>query len=40
MKTNKNEKDSPDPYEEMVRLEQLVPYKALIKPNNFLRKNN
>ena len=28
-----------DPYEDMIRLEQLDPYEALIKSNNSLRKN-
>ncbi len=36
-KTNKNQKSSPDPYEDMIRLEQLDPYEGLIK--SYLRKN-
>ncbi len=39
-KTKKNQKGSPEPYEDTIRLEKLDPYEALIKSNNFLRKNN
>ena len=39
-KTNKNKKSIPDPYEDMIRFEQLDPYEALIKSNNLLRKKN
>ena len=39
-KTKKNHKIRPDPYEDIIRLEQLDPYEALIKSNNFLKKNN
>ena len=38
-KTKKNHQSSPDPYEDMIRLEQLDPYEALIKSNKFLKKN-
>ena len=38
-KTKKNHQSSPDPYEDMIRLEQLDPYEALIKSNNFIKKN-
>ena len=37
-KTKKNHESSPDPYEDMIRLEQLDPYEALIKSKNFLKK--
>tara|TARA_B100000700_G_C14290607_1_gene510272 strand:- start:172 stop:309 length:138 start_codon:yes stop_codon:yes gene_type:complete len=36
----RNKKGIPDPYEDIVRLEQLDPYEALIKSKSFLRKNN
>ncbi len=39
-KPKKNHTNNLDPYEDMIRLEQLDPYEALIKSNNFLRKNN
>ena len=39
-KTKKNQQSSPDPYEDMIRLDQLDPYEALIKSNNFLKKNH
>ena len=40
-KTKKNHSIRPDPYEDMIRLEQLDPYEALIKSNNnSLKKNN
>ncbi len=39
-KIKNNKKSSPDPYEDMIRLEKLDPYEALIKPNNFLKENN
>ena len=39
-KTKKNHQSSPDIYEDMIKLEQLDPYEALIKSNNFLKKNN
>ena len=39
-KTNMNQQSSPDPYEDLIRLEQLDPYEALIKLNNSPRKNN
>ena len=42
MKKNKKyHNTSPDPYEDMIRLEELDPYEALIKSNNNpLKKNN
>ena len=33
-KTEKKQKNNPDPYEDMIRLEQLDPYEALIKFKN------
>ena len=39
-KTKKNHKFSPEPYEDKIRLDKLDPYEALIKSNNFLKKNN
>ena len=39
-KNDKNEKISPDPYEDLIRLEQLDPYESLIKSNNNRKKNN
>tara|TARA_B100001250_G_scaffold395830_1_gene401175 strand:- start:708 stop:839 length:132 start_codon:yes stop_codon:yes gene_type:complete len=36
-KTKRNLKTSPDPYEDTIRLEQLDPYEALIKANDFLK---
>ena len=39
-KTKKNYKSSPEPYEDMLRLEKLDPYESLIKPNSFLEENN
>ena len=38
-KTKKNLQDSPDPYEDMIRLNKLDPYEGLIKSNNFLKEN-
>ena len=38
-KTKKSHLSSPDPYEDMIRLDQLDPYEALIKSSNFLKKN-
>ncbi len=38
--TKKNQKISPDPYEDMVRLDKLDPYESLIKFNACLEKNN
>ena len=38
--TEKNHKSSPDPYEDLIRLEKLDPYEAQIKSNAFLKKNN
>ena len=37
---NRNHKSNPEPYEDLIRLEQLDPYEALIKLNNFLKQNN
>ena len=39
-KTKKNYKINPDPYEDMIRSEQLDPYEALIKLNYCLKKSN
>ena len=39
-KTKKQDKNSPDPYEDMIRLEQLDPYEALIKSRKFLKENH
>tara|TARA_B100000945_G_scaffold209725_1_gene168813 strand:- start:18 stop:152 length:135 start_codon:yes stop_codon:yes gene_type:complete len=39
-KIKKNDKSTPDPYEDMIRLEELDPYEAQIKSNIFFRKNN
>ena len=38
--TKRNNKGNPDPYEDVVRLEQLDPYESLIKKKLFLKKNN
>ena len=39
-KTKKNYKTNPDPYEDMIRSEQLDPYEAQIKLNYCLKKSN
>ena len=39
-KTKKKFESKPDPYEDMIRSEQLDPYEALIKSNIFLKENN
>tara|TARA_B100000214_G_scaffold250014_1_gene183709 strand:- start:95 stop:232 length:138 start_codon:yes stop_codon:yes gene_type:complete len=39
-KTEKKQKNNPDPYEDMIRLEQLDPYEALIKFKNFFKNSN
>ena len=39
-KTKKNYKSNPDPYEDMIRSEQLDPYESLINSNHLLKKNN
>ena len=39
-KTKKNHQSSPDPYEDMIRLNKLDPYEGLIKFNYFLKENN
>ena len=39
-KNKKNFQNSPDPYEDMIRLNKLDPYERLIKSNNFLKENN
>ena len=36
----KPKKNHPDPYEDMIRVEKLDPYEALIKSNNLQKKNN
>ena len=40
IKIKKNHKSHPDPYEDLIRAENLDPYEALIKSNDFLKKNN
>ncbi len=37
-KTKKNYQTNPDPYEDIIRLEKLHPYEALIKLNNYIKK--
>ena len=37
-KTKKNYQTNPDPYEDIIRLEKLDPYEALIKLNNYIKK--
>ena len=39
-KTKKNHQMSPDPYEDLIRLEQLDAYEALIKSNTYSKKNH
>ena len=39
-KTRKNLKSAPDPYEDVIKSEQLDPYEGLIKSNNLLKENN
>ena len=39
-KTKKNHTSSPDPYEDMIRLEELDPYESQIKSNAFSKKNS
>ncbi len=39
-KTKKNIQGSPDPYEDMIRLNKLGPYEGLIESNNFQKENN
>ena len=39
-KTKRIDKITPEPYEDMIRLNELDPYEAQIKSNIFLRKNN
>tara|TARA_Y100001968_G_C19003296_1_gene546927 strand:- start:180 stop:317 length:138 start_codon:yes stop_codon:yes gene_type:complete len=39
-KTKKKQKSKPDPYEDIIRLEQLDPYEALIKLNNSFKNSN
>ena len=39
-KTKKYHEKSPEPYEDMIRLESLDPYESLIKSKNFLKKDN
>ena len=39
-KIKKNHKINPDPYEDLIRLERLDAYEALIKSNDCLKKNN
>ena len=37
-KSKKHQNSKPEPYEDMIRLEQLDPYEALIKSNYFFKK--
>ena len=39
-KLKTNNMSQPDPYEEIVRLEKLDPYEALIKPNVLRNQKN
>ena len=39
-KNKKNKKNSPDPYEDLIRFDKLDPYETLIKSNNYFKKNN
>ena len=39
-RTNRNKKSNPDPYEDVVRLEALDPYEALIKSHVLLKQKN
>ena len=39
-KSKTNEQINPDPYEDLVRLENLDAYESLIKFNSFIEKNN
>ena len=39
-KTKKNHKNRPDPYEDIIRLDKLDPYEALITLNVFIKENN
>tara|TARA_Y100001968_G_C19246571_1_gene662198 strand:- start:215 stop:343 length:129 start_codon:yes stop_codon:yes gene_type:complete len=38
--TTRNNHSKPDPYEDMLKLEKLDPYEALIKSNMLLKQNN
>ena len=40
MRKTKKQKGNPDPYEDMIRLEQLDPYESLINLNNSFKNNN
>ena len=37
-KSKKHQNSKPEPYEDMIRLEQLDPYETLIKSNYFFKK--
>ena len=39
-KTKKDQQGSPEPYEDVIRLEQLDPYEALITKKYLLKNNN
>jgi len=39
-KTTKNNELNPDPYEDVIRLEELDPYEALIKIKTLNKKTN
>ncbi len=38
--TKRSHENNPEPYEDMLRLENLDPYEAQIKLNNFLEQNS
>lgn len=40
MRKTKKKQSNPDPYEDMIRLNQLDPYESLIKLNNSFKNNN
>ena len=39
-KTKRSNKNNPEPYEDMLRLEKLDPYEAQIKSKNFSKQNH
>jgi len=39
-KINRSDKNNPDPYEDMLRIDKLDPYEALINSNMILKQNN
>ena len=40
MRKQKKQRSNPDPYEDMIRLEQLDAYESLINLNNSFKNNN